>query len=134
MLRTAQLLPPKGPLTLGFDPDRFQTEPPVCYRASWQLPGPDLHRQATTSFSLSDQLLGITSNFLGARIFEARDCSRTSAEVSERVMSLSRTTCPADMGRQPPTHVGPLCRGFQSPASLPSGSTRSPFRIPASMR
>ena len=38
-----------GPLTLGFDPARFQTEPPACYRASWQLPGPDSHRQATTS-------------------------------------------------------------------------------------
>jgi hypothetical protein len=22
------------------------TEPPACYRASWQLPGPDSHRQA----------------------------------------------------------------------------------------
>lgn len=41
--------PPKGLLTLGFDPTRFQTEPPACYRASWQLPGPDFHRQATTS-------------------------------------------------------------------------------------
>ena len=38
-----------GPLTLGFNPARFQTEPPACYRASWQLPGPDSHRQATTS-------------------------------------------------------------------------------------
>ena len=34
MLRTAQLLPQKGSSTLGFDPDRFQPEPPVCYRAS----------------------------------------------------------------------------------------------------
>src|SRR5205807_1014276 len=41
--------PPQGLLTLGFDPARFQTEPPACYRASWQLPGPDSHRQATTS-------------------------------------------------------------------------------------
>ena len=41
--------PPTGLLTLGFDPARFQTEPPACYRASWQLPGPDSHRQATTS-------------------------------------------------------------------------------------
>ncbi len=49
MLRTVQSLPLAGLLTLGFDPDRFQTEPPVCYRASWQLPGPDSHRQATTS-------------------------------------------------------------------------------------
>jgi hypothetical protein len=49
MLRTAQSLPLQGLLTLGFDPARFQTEPPVCYRAFWQLPGPDSHRQATTS-------------------------------------------------------------------------------------
>lgn len=44
--------PPKGLSTLGFDPTRFQTEPPACYRASWQLPGPDSHRQATTSFAI----------------------------------------------------------------------------------
>src|SRR5512147_2813492 len=50
MLRTAQLLPPPWLLTLGFDPTRFQTEPPACYRAPWQPPGPDSHRQATTSF------------------------------------------------------------------------------------
>jgi len=36
-------------LTLGFEPTRFQTKPPACYRASWQLPGPDPHRQAMTS-------------------------------------------------------------------------------------
>ncbi len=33
MLRTAWSLPPKGLLTLGFDPIRFQIEPPACYRA-----------------------------------------------------------------------------------------------------
>ena len=49
-LRTAQLLPPTGLSTLGFDPTRYQAKPPACYRASWQLPGPDSHRQATTSF------------------------------------------------------------------------------------
>ena len=48
-LRTAQLLPPSGLVTLGFDPVRFQTKPPACYRAPWRLPGPDSHRQATTS-------------------------------------------------------------------------------------
>ena len=42
--------PPKGLSTLGFDPARFQTKPPACYRASWQLPGRDSHPQATTSF------------------------------------------------------------------------------------
>jgi len=72
MLRTAHLLPPKGLSTLGFDPDRFQTEPPACYRASWQLPGPDLHRPATTSLSLSVLLYGITSNSLDARMIGVR--------------------------------------------------------------
>jgi energy-coupling factor transporter ATP-binding protein EcfA2 len=47
----------------GFDPARFQTTPPVCYRASWQLPGPDSHLQATTSLRTQDQPLhdGFTS-------------------------------------------------------------------------
>jgi hypothetical protein len=49
MLRTASSLPLAGLLTLGSGPARFQTGPPACYRASWQLPGPDFHRQATTS-------------------------------------------------------------------------------------
>jgi len=49
MLRTAQSLPLKGLSTLGFDAGRFPPTPPVCYQASWQLPGPDFHRQATTS-------------------------------------------------------------------------------------
>src|SRR5215470_4391591 len=38
----------KGLVTLGSDPARFRTKPPACYRASWQLPGRDFHRQATT--------------------------------------------------------------------------------------
>jgi len=74
MLRTAQSLPLQGLLTLGFDPTRFPVEPPACYRASWQLPGPDFHRQATTSLSLSVHPKGVTSNCLGARKIEARDC------------------------------------------------------------
>lgn len=49
MLRTAQSLPLQGLSTLGFDAEGFPQTPPVCYRASWQLPGPDSHRQATTS-------------------------------------------------------------------------------------
>ena len=49
MLRTAKLLPPTGLSTLGFDPARFQTKPPACYRASWQLLGRDSHPLATTS-------------------------------------------------------------------------------------
>ena len=45
--------PPQGLSTLGFDAGRFPPTPPACYRASWQLPGPDSHRQATTSLSNS---------------------------------------------------------------------------------
>ena len=42
--------------------------PPVCYRASWQLPGPDFHRQATASFTNEDQPPSwSTSTLLGAR-------------------------------------------------------------------
>jgi hypothetical protein len=50
-----------GLSTLGFDPARFQTKPPACYRASWQLPGPDFHRQATTSFRSGHDRWTITS-------------------------------------------------------------------------
>jgi hypothetical protein len=32
-------------LTSRSDPARFQAEPRACYRASWQLPGPDFRRQ-----------------------------------------------------------------------------------------
>jgi hypothetical protein len=64
MLRTVQSLPPTGLVTLGFDPARFQTEPPACYRAPWRLPGPDSHRPATASLSLDSAR--ITSNCLGA--------------------------------------------------------------------
>src|SRR5712691_2086240 len=58
MLRTAQSLPLQGLSTLGSDPARYQTEPPACYRASWQLPGRDSHPQATTSLC-SDQVTSI---------------------------------------------------------------------------
>ncbi len=34
MLGTAQSLPLEGFSTLSFDLTRFQTKPPVCYRAS----------------------------------------------------------------------------------------------------
>jgi hypothetical protein len=72
MLRTAQSLPLTGLSTLGFDPTRFQTEPPACYRASWQLPGPDLHRQATTSLRPKVNYTSSPPGPLGARKTEAR--------------------------------------------------------------
>src|SRR5215471_1551952 len=69
MLRTASSLPPKGLLTLGSGPARFPAEPPACYRASWQLPGPDFHRQATTSLRTRRNTMalrhGVTSRSAG---------------------------------------------------------------------
>jgi hypothetical protein len=72
MLRTAQSLPLTGLSTLGFDPTRFQTRPPACYRASWQLPGPDLHRQATTSLRPKIDYTSPPPSLLDARTVEAR--------------------------------------------------------------
>ena len=66
MLRTAQSLPQKGLLTLGSD-GRFPPTPPACYRASWQLPGPDSHRQATTSLRQNIIYTTMTSCLLGPR-------------------------------------------------------------------
>lgn len=65
MLRTAALLPLTGLSTLGFDAGRFPPTPPVCYRASWQLPGPDFHRQATTSLRLKISYITKTSESAG---------------------------------------------------------------------
>src|SRR5215218_9962635 len=54
--------PPTGLLTLGFDPARYRTEPPACYRASWQLPGRDLRPLATTSLCWIRSPQSTTSN------------------------------------------------------------------------
>jgi hypothetical protein len=71
MLRTASSLPLTGLLTLGSGPARFPAEPPACYRASWQLPGPDFHRQATTSLRTRRSTMalrhGVTPVLLGAQ-------------------------------------------------------------------
>jgi hypothetical protein len=72
-------------LTLGSDPARFQTEPPACYRASWQLPGPDSHRQATTSLRTARSTMAYVTvsppALLGARKIEARPGIRTLHEI-----------------------------------------------------
>src|SRR6476659_15553 len=72
MLRTASSLPLAGLLTLGFDPTRFQMKPPACYRATWQLPEPDSHRQATTSLRTANHLQRQPPAPLDARKIGAR--------------------------------------------------------------
>jgi hypothetical protein len=54
--------PPEGLSTLGFDPARFPTGPPACYRASWQLPGRDSHPHSTTSLCWIRSTQSSTSN------------------------------------------------------------------------
>ncbi|MEU7909272.1 polysaccharide deacetylase family protein [Actinoplanes sp. NPDC049118] len=66
----AQSLPIRA-FDAGFDPTRFQTRPPACYRASWQLPGPDSHRQATTSLQPKIDYISPPPGLLDARKREA---------------------------------------------------------------
>ena len=100
MLRTASSLPQTGLLTLGSDPARFQTKPPACYRASWQLPGPDFHRQATTSLRTRRNTMALRHGappvLLGARKglsrcrmnLEDRDWHRAAHETPESAIAL----------------------------------------------
>ena len=66
MLRAGQSLPPKGLSTLRFDAGRFPPTPAACYRASWQLPGPDSHRLADTSLRVN-HLNATTSKVITSR-------------------------------------------------------------------
>src|SRR5215211_3521180 len=55
--------PPTGALTLRFDAGRFPPTPAACYRASWQLPGRDLHPLAVTSLRTPrDHATSLTSS------------------------------------------------------------------------
>jgi hypothetical protein len=89
-LRTVQLLPLQGLSTLGSSPARFQARPPACYRAPWRLPGPDFHRQATTSFRSGHDRWTITSMISG------RTCCRTTG--TRLVAAGSGLTDRADRG------------------------------------
>ena len=95
MLRTASSLPLAGLLTLGSGPARFQTEPPACYRASWQLPGPDFHRQATTSLrtarsTTTDYVTASPPILLGARKAEVRQHSSRSMACGHEIRADTR--------------------------------------------
>jgi hypothetical protein len=135
---------PKGLLTLGFDPARFQTEPPACYRASWQLPGPDLHRQATTSFrfqlcSMASPPTLWTHEELGLRAVSERSSFGTAvfrwkSAQSNLVWSRSSlTTRQTDRRSSSPSMV-PAFSGFvpmrqgNRTATLPEKRTQSPTK------
>ena len=62
--------PPYRAFDTGLRHRGFPPAPPVCYRASWQLPGPDFHRQATTSLRTTSSATHVASPpaLLGTRI------------------------------------------------------------------
>ncbi len=95
-LRTAQLLPLTGLSTLGSALARFQARTPACYRASWQLPGPDLHRQATTSFRSGHDRWTITSCSLGAPA--ACTTPRFAPKRSPTCVTRTSSACPTAAG------------------------------------
>ena len=80
--------PPKGLSTLGFDPARYQTEPPACYRASWQLPGRDSHPPAAASFCSDQVTPSTTSESLGTR----RTSNRRRHGPGEQAVGLRKKT------------------------------------------
>jgi len=84
MLRAGQSLPPKGLSTLRFDAGRFPPTPAACYRASWQLPGPDSHRLADTSLRV---------DYLNATTSKGDITSRTHAAGHTKVPLAQRESC-----------------------------------------
>jgi len=101
MLRTASSLPLAGLLTLGFDPTRFQMKPPACYRATWQLPEPDSHRQATTSLRTANHLQRQPPAPLDARKIEA-SATWPARRILEGLLRRRRLTHPTTERRQLP--------------------------------
>ena len=124
------LAPPiTGLSTLGFDPTRFQTEPPVCYRASWQLPGPDFHRQATTSFTDTKidypELIATPPALLDALQILYRLFFRSSSNCSRVIPSTpeGRTDLSSGFLRVPAATVGPGRGGGMPGGVLEEGPT-----------
>ena len=99
MLRAGQSLPPKGLSTLRFDAGRFPPTPAACYRASWQLPGPDSHRLADTSLRV-DYLNATTSK----------------GDIASRTHAAGHTKLPLDPGSGLRSLPGPGRDGLGSVA------------------
>ena len=90
MLRAGQLLPPKGLLTLRFSTGRFPPALAACYRASWQLPGPDFHRLADTSLRVNH--LNVTTSWSSLCTHAAGHTkSRPSAGLTASTVSRTRS-------------------------------------------
>src|SRR6266508_4015999 len=147
MLRTTQSLPPTGLSTLGFDPTRYQTEPPACYRASWQLPGRDSHPLATTSLSSDQVTPSTTSETLGTRrSSRTRRRLRSTPAALVPPSSAGAETCGFPITKPNSATFVPDCRGcgggttkdtrlaclFRSVPSSSTPSMKSAMRLPSS--
>ena len=87
----------------------FPPTPPACYRASWQLPGPDSHQQATTS--LRCEINSTASPPSPGRAYQ-RSVTRSSSPRRPCTSALpSRSVIPTD--RELPT-----AGRYRSPAPL----------------
>jgi hypothetical protein len=135
MLRTAQSLPLKGLSTLSFDAGRFPPTLPACYRAIWQLPGPDSHRQATTSlrpkttYMVTSVCWAHESARLVLRLAQENLCWATDASTANwlgsghrlgattirRILTAGRSQWPPTLGSGRPVGATPCimrtCRG-----------------------
>ena len=111
MLRAGQSLPPKGLPTLRFDAGRFPPTPAVCYRASWQLPGPDSHRLADTSLRV-DYLNATTSK----------------GDITSRTHAAGHTKVPLDVRWREDDEA--WCPGPRRPAIWGLRPGRNPRRQP----
>ena len=89
--------PPEGLSTLGSDPARFQARPPACYRAPWRLPGPDFHRQATTSFRSGHDRWTITSVISGRTGWSTRPYRGTGQRTPDGAIKAGEVVADAPM-------------------------------------
>jgi integrase len=94
MLRTASSLPLTGPSTLGFDPARFQTKPPVCYRAHLAATRTGLPPASNDELTNTDPPLrhGDPPVLLGARVIEVKPSDIVSWISGRREAGLDETT------------------------------------------
>ncbi len=95
MLRTVRSLPLTGLSTLGFGTRRFPLMPPACYRASWQLPGPDFHRpRPLTSHEVIINTIAATTTKTGLTITAELDTGTypTGIKITDREMKAFEKT------------------------------------------
>ena len=121
--------PLTGLSTLGSGPARFQAKPPACYRASWQLPGPDSHRQATTSLRTRRSTMALRHGVTSVGDFVVLVSCRQPVSVPCTVDALAEDLLGSDLGHRANAHT-------RAPADSATGhlatiTGRSGRRIPA---